>query len=271
MNKISVISITFNNAAGLRRTIESVIQQTYTNYEFIIIDGGSSDESVEIIKQHERHITYWVSESDRGIYNAMNKGLAVASGDYVHFLNAGDVYAAPNVLEQFFKELQQAAFIRGTQICNYGDRTEIWTNLGEEKVTLYSMYENTILHQATFIRRNLFDKYGLYDENLKITSDWKFFFQAILGGEDSLFLNIPVVDFEMFGISTSPEYGTLHKQERAAVIKELMPANLLPDYERLFASKKDAYIVRFVKSNKFFFWMFKVIRKICLNIGIGEK
>lgn len=271
MNKISIITITYNNIAGLKRTVESVFNQTYTDYEYIVIDGGSTDGSAEFLKEYDNKITYWVSEPDKGIYNAMNKGLKFAQGDYVHFLNAGDCYASNDVLSRFFSERQNISFIRGTQICNYGDHTEIWTNLGEEEVTVYDMFVNTMLHQATFIRRDLFDKYGLYDEDLKITSDWKFFFKAILGGEKTKFENIEIVDFEMFGVSTGGgEHGTLLKQERAKVIEELMPSNYLPDYRKMYENEKNEYIVRFVKSNRFFLSCFKAFRKICLAIGIGK-
>ncbi|NDW09805.1 glycosyltransferase family 2 protein [Dysgonomonas sp. 520] len=270
MNKISIITISFNNSEGLEKTMESVFRQTYRLYEYIVIDGGSSDGSADLLKRHDDKIAYWVSEPDKGIYNAMNKGLDKATGDYVHFLNAGDSYASDDVLERFFAEEQSVPFIRGTQICNYGNRTEIWTNMGEEDLTVFGMYENTMLHQATFIRRDMFDKYGKYDETLKITADWKFFFKAILGNEKTSFRNIPVVDFEMFGISTSGEYGAILKKERAEVIRELMPSNYLPDYEKLFDLNKDSYIIDFVKSNRFFLCTFKVFRRICLMLGIGK-
>lgn len=271
MNKISIITITYNNLKGLKKTVQSVFDQKYSNIEFIIIDGGSEDTTAQYLQENTNKITYWVSEPDKGIYNAMNKGLSVASGNYVHFLNAGDGYASSDVLSIFFEKEQNIPFIRGTQICNYGDRTQIWENLGDKRVTLYDMYINTMLHQATFIRRDLFEKYGLYDESLKITSDWKFFFQAILGGEDTIFYNIPVVDFEMYGISTvSGKYGTILKRERKQVLENLMPENLLPDYQRFFEMEKGKYISDFISSNKFFLFVFKAFRKICLAIGVGK-
>ncbi|MDR2910496.1 MAG: glycosyltransferase [Bacteroidales bacterium] len=88
--KLSIITINLNNVAGLQKTIESVVKQTFTDYEYIVIDGGSTDGSADIIKQHANKITYWVSEPDKGIYNAMNKGIRVAKGEYCLFLNSGD-------------------------------------------------------------------------------------------------------------------------------------------------------------------------------------
>lgn len=271
MNKISIISISYNNALGLHKTIESVVQQSYTNYEYIVIDGGSTDNSVEIIEQYADKITYWISEPDKGIYNAMNKGLAQAKGDYVHFLNSGDLYASPNVLTQFFPEERSIALLRGVQICDYGDRTDRWLNIGNREITLYDMFINTLLHQATFIKRDLFDKYGLYDEELKIVSDWKFFFLAILGGEKTQFLDVDIVQFEMYGISTNKNHGVTLLKERTQVLEEYMPANMLADYNRLKELENEYYIIRFLKSNKFVFSTFRVFRKLCLTVGIGKK
>ena len=262
MAKASIITISYNNAKGLLRTIESVINQTYTDYEYIIIDGGSSDESKQIIESFSDKITYWISESDRGVYHAMNKGIAVAKGEYLHFLNSGDSYATPDVLEKTFSKEYAEPLLRGIQICDYGTHQIRWENLGNREVTLYDMFVNTMLHQATFIRRDMFDKYGNYDETLKIVSDWKFFFQTILGDEKTAFLNFEIVNFEMEGISTNKSHGELHLDERRQVIKDLIPHNLLSDYERLKLLEEDSYISKFVKSNKGIYFCFRILYKV---------
>lgn len=262
MAKVSIITISYNNAKGLLRTIESVANQTYTDYEYIIIDGGSSDDSKQIIESFSDKITYWVSESDGGVYNAMNKGIAVATGEYLHFLNSGDSYASTDVLAKTFTKEYAEPLLRGIQICDYGTHQIRWTNLGDREVTLYDMYVNTMLHQATFIRRDMFEKYGNYDESLKIVSDWKFFFLNILGGERTAFLNFEIVLFEMEGISTNQTHGELHLEERRIVTKKLMPHNLLKDYERLKSLESDAYIVRFIKSNRIINMAFKVLYRV---------
>lgn len=262
MTKVSVITISYNNAEGLRRTIESVINQSYGDFEYIIIDGGSTDESRNIIESYANCISYWVSEPDKGVYNAMNKGIARAKGEYLHFLNSGDYYASDNVLSSVFSREYTVPLLRGIQICNYGDRTERWENLGNREVTLYDMFVNTLLHQATFIRCDMFDKYGLYDEDLKIVSDWKFFFQAILGGEKTTFVDTDIVIFEMDGISTNKVHGEKHLAERKQVITELMPPNLLTDYTRLRELEGDAYIVYMVKHHKVMRFIFRVLNTI---------
>ena len=91
MKPISIITINYNNASGLEKTIRSVVEQTYNEYEYIIIDGASLDKSKEVIQEYQRYIDFWCSEKDSGIYNAMNKGIQKASGEYLLFLNSGDV------------------------------------------------------------------------------------------------------------------------------------------------------------------------------------
>ena len=100
MKQISIITINYNNASGLEKTIRSVVEQTYNEYEYIIIDGASSDKSKEVIQEYQRYIDFWCSEKDSGIYNAMNKGIQKASGEYLLFLNSGDVLNNSAVLDR---------------------------------------------------------------------------------------------------------------------------------------------------------------------------
>ena len=112
--KLSIITINYNDAEGLERTIKSVTSQTFRDFEFIVIDGGSTDNSIEIIKKYEKDIDFWVSEKDGGIYPGMNKGLKQAKGEYVNFMNGGDRYHSPDVLENIFKLETNADIITGT-------------------------------------------------------------------------------------------------------------------------------------------------------------
>ena len=100
--KLSIITVNFNDAEGLERTIKSVVSQTFCDYEFIIIDGGSTDGSIEVINKYESYIDYWASEPDGGIYPGMNKGLRQAKGEYLNFMNGGDCYHSPDVLQNIF-------------------------------------------------------------------------------------------------------------------------------------------------------------------------
>lgn len=225
--KLSIITVNFNDVTGLERTIKSVISQTFHDFEFIIIDGGSTDGSVSIIKKYEDHINFWVSEQDGGIYPGMNKGLRQAKGEYVNFMNGGDSYHSADVLERIFSLETNADIITGA---HYGSPHP---NVGKKGISLLSLYTGAVDHQASFIRREVALRHP-YDENFKIVSDWKFFIQAlILDNCTFYYTDIIVVDVDMTGISnTNPK---LDRQERNSVLNELFPKRILQDYQ-LFAS-----------------------------------
>ena len=229
--KLSIITVNYNDAEGLERTIKSVISQTFHDYEFIIIDGGSTDDSVNIIKKYERHIDYWVSEHDGGIYPGMNKGLRQAKGEYLNFMNGGDCYHSEDVLEKIFALETDADIITGAHAEN-GIR-----NIGEGGVTMLDLYKWAIDHQASFIRREVALRHP-YDEKYRIVSDWKFFIEALIFDNCSFYYtDTIVVDVDMKGISNTN--STLDAQEREAVLRELFPERVLNDYQLLASIHPD--------------------------------
>lgn len=235
--KLSIITINRNNAAGLEKTMCSVASQTYKEFEYIVIDGASTDNSVEVIKKNESEYVYlrWVSEPDSGIYNAMNKGIRMALGDYIQILNSGDCLAAADVTESMLKALAKTgspSILYGNMVKCFPDgRRYVDNGYGGQEVTFLLFYLGTLNHDPTYIRRSLFEKYGYYDESLKIVSDWKWFMQAIIeGGEVPKYVDINVTLFDMTGVSESNV--ALVKAEREAVLRQTYPAALLSDYER---------------------------------------
>lgn len=225
--KLSIITVNYNDAFGLERTIKSVLSQTFRDYEFIIIDGGSTDGSVDVIKKYVNHIDYWVSERDGGIYPGMNKGLRQAKGEYVNFMNGGDCYHSADVLEKIFALETDADIITGAHSEN-GLR-----NVGKGGVTMLDLYKWAIDHQASFIRREVALRHP-YDEKYRIVSDWKFFIEALIFDNCSFcYTDNIVVDVDMKGISNTN--FELDSKEREAVLKELLPERILQDY-RLLAS-----------------------------------
>lgn len=229
--KLSVITVNYNDAEGLESTIKSVISQTFHDFEFIIIDGGSTDESIKVIKKYENYVTYWVSEHDGGIYQGMNKGLFHAKGEYLNFMNSGDCYHTNKVLETIFSLDTDADIITGTHAEN-GLR-----NIGKGGVTMLDLYKWAIDHQASFIRHEIALRHP-YDEKYRIVSDWKFFIEALIFDNCSFFYtDTIVVDVDMKGISnTNLE---LDKQEREAVLQELFPERVLRDYQLLASIHSD--------------------------------
>ena len=229
--KLSIITVNFNNSEGLERTIRSVISQTFRDFEFIVIDGGSTDGSVDVIKKYENHINYWVSEHDGGIYAGMNKGLRQAKGEFVNFMNGGDSYHSSDVLEKIFSLNVDVDIITGAHAEN-GLR-----NVGKEGVTMLDLYKWAIDHQASFIRRDVALRHP-YDEKYRIVSDWKFFIETLVFDNCSFYYtDTIVVDVDMKGISNT--HSELDRKEREMVLKELLPERVLKDYQVLASIHPD--------------------------------
>ena len=230
---ITVITINYNNCAGLRRTVESVVGQTTTVNEFIVIDGGSTDGSTDVINAYADRISYWVSEKDRGIYHAMNKGVARAHGDYCFFLNSGDVFYDNTVLDRVSKSVLDKDIIIGKVVIDGSE--ELMSPPPSREISLYHLYSGAIPHQGSFIRTALLRQHP-YDESLRIASDWKFFVQAIVLNNCSLkYIEEFVARYDTKGVSSvNPE---LMREEKEHVLAELFPPRLLADYQYMKSSE----------------------------------
>lgn len=234
---LSIITINFNNSLGLEKTIKSVLSQGFTSFEYIVIDGASTDNSLNVIRQYAN--TYeecfkWISETDKGIYNAMNKGIGMATGEYVQFLNSGDCLASDDVTEKMIAELKRNDYptiLYGNMLKDMPDGRVVRDRcFAGQEISFLGFYTGTLNHSPAYIRKDLFDKYGLYDENLRIVSDWKWYLQAIiLGKEKPVYTDIDVTLFDMHGISETNK--ELDKTERKKVLGELIPHTILSDYD----------------------------------------
>ena len=222
IKSLSIITVNLDDKSGLSRTVESIKNQNFQDFEFIIIDGGSKDESLEVIKENESLIDYWVSEKDSGIYNAMNKGINKASGKYILFLNSGDYLLSKDALSIDFKTI--------TQDIVYGHLTHnnnnvLNTSAYKDNIDLGFFFVSTLPHGSTFIKRELFLNYGLYKTDYIIVSDWIFFLERIvIDSCSTLNLNKAVSVFTLGGISTRPENKDLVKQERDRYLNTIMPS-----------------------------------------------
>jgi glycosyltransferase involved in cell wall biosynthesis len=216
--KLSIITINKNNAVGLERTIQSVVDQAFDDYEYIVIDGNSEDTSVEAIKKHEDKIAYWVSEPDTGIYNAMNKGIRKAQGDFCLFLNSGDWLIDPATLHNAFIEIDKTpeADIYFSDARNSNDALVIYSEI----IDFTSMVNESVNHQNSLIRRSLFLNHEYYDEKLKISSDWEFFLKEYFIYKSKFFhIKTHISIYDTTGIS-SIEIDTLWS-EREIIIRML--------------------------------------------------
>ncbi len=235
--KISIITVNYNNAEGLKRTLDSVASQTYHEFEHIIVDGGSSDESVKVIQDYVSKVesqesrverVLWSSEPDRGIYDGMNKGIQKASGEYLYFLNGGDCLASSTVLAELIHQLDGTDIIMGR--VNYSRKGQIVGQsalLSEEDMSLYSMYLRGINHQSAFIKRGLLEQMP-YDTSVKMGADWKFFVLAIvLGGATVKFIDAIFANYDISGVSTNTPMVIT---ERENILSTIVPERIARDY-----------------------------------------
>jgi glycosyltransferase involved in cell wall biosynthesis len=225
--RLSIITINLNNKAGLERTIESVTGQTYSDFEFIVIDGGSLDGSVEIIKKHEEKITLWMSENDKGIYNAMNKGILKANGEYCLFINSGDFFIKSSILAEMISYINDEDILYGNGYFqakdNKLDKLEC-----PEKLTLGFFTTYSLFHPATLIKKNLFYKYGFFNEANKIVSDGEFFIKTtILNNVKCKLIPLEIAIAEDNGVSRNDNFKTILDFERAKLFRDYFPDYVL--------------------------------------------
>lgn len=235
--KLSIITINYNNAEGLRKTLASVAAQTYQDIEHIIVDAASTDGSADVIKKYADNANYpviWSSKKDNGIYNGMNAGIAKATGEYIQILNSGDILAAPDVTERMVAALEandNPEFLYGNMVRKNYVTGKIDGKSRDVEYSLRQYYASTMNHDCCYILRDLFEVYGLYDENLKIVSDWKWFLLAIgLGHVKPVYVDIDVTIFDTSGISE--RNLELRNKERRQVLEEFLPQAILADYDK---------------------------------------
>ena len=247
MPTLSIITINRNNAEGLRNTLQSIAQQTFRDFQHVIIDGASTDSSVEVIEQYVADNDAsdnpldikWLSEPDNGIYEAMNKGIRMATGEYIQILNSADLLAAADVTERMLHALadrNEPDILYGNMCKHYPDGHYVRDTCGSREYTPQSFlyfYNGTLNHDCAYIRRALFDRFGLYDEQLRICSDWKWYVAAIaLGGVEPVYVDIDVTIFDMNGISESGgKNAELIRKERRDYLKQILPRSILFDYD----------------------------------------
>jgi glycosyltransferase involved in cell wall biosynthesis len=197
---LSIITINRNNAAGLKKTIQSVVTQTFTDFEYIIIDGASDDGSVELIKSFAGKISYWESKPDTGIYNAINKGIKKAQGEFCLFLNSGDCLLEPVTLENAFAEVDNKSDIYYSNLRkSNGSYTKI-----PETVTISYLISGTMNHQNMLIRRQLFIQHGFYNESFHILADTEFYLNEFWKHNSKFtHLHTDISLYDAHGISTT--------------------------------------------------------------------
>jgi glycosyltransferase involved in cell wall biosynthesis len=198
--------VVYNGEKHLEQAIKSVVSQAYDNIEYIILDGGSTDRTLDIIKKYENHIAYWAGEPDNGIYDAMNKGIKKASGEFIGMLNADDWYE-PGVIEKVTNKIDSLEGDMKDRViyCDYYNYDEELSAGFKTKQTSEMKYWKgmTISHQAMFIHRSVYEKLGVYSLDYCFASDYEFFLRMIKAGIRFEKLDFHGINFRMGGASTT--------------------------------------------------------------------
>ncbi|TVZ25579.1 glycosyltransferase involved in cell wall biosynthesis [Gillisia sp. Hel_I_86] len=256
---ISFITVNLNDVEGLKRTMFSIFGQIWQKFEYIVIDGGSIDGSREFIESHSNKIDYWVSEKDSGIYNAMNKGIKAANGEYLLFLNSGDHLFGNQVLSKNIHELGFFDLVYfNIQIIN---KNNVHIISYPSHLRFTDLFYGTLCHQCVFIKKTLFAEISLYDENLKIVSDWKFLILALFKFNCSYKkVDNLLSTYYSDGISADNQNEQIIMEERQRVLKkyfenffyEMDELNeLRSTIKNLKGSKKINLLIKFGLLNKF--------------------
>ena len=275
MIKLSIITINYNNASGLQKTVNSVLEQTFTDFELIVVDGASTDSSVDVIKsftnippgkyytqnptsktQHY-HISYWISEPDNGIYHAMNKGIKVAKGEYCFFLNSGDYLVDDYVLGSVFANNLVEKVIFGNLIVVINGK-EVGRIIGKKELTFSDIYCHTIHHQAVFLKRSLFEELGLYNENYKIIGDWEYFIKIGINNISYRYIDTYISYFDNNGLSNDKENWCQIIKERQIIKDKYIPKLMHKDFEYLERYRN----YKKVFDNKLSFFIIRILNKL---------
>lgn len=226
--KVSIIIASYNSAKTIEQAISSVIEQTYPNIELLIIDGGSTDGTQNIIKKYENRIAYWVSEPDNGIYDAMNKGILKSTGEYIQIIGSDDALCNKDTIENVVSMIDNDTDILSCCEWRVNEKTHIETMFSNQAAARKEIFP-MMPHGAMFVRKKIFDKYT-FDMSYRISADYKFMLQCYLDNSISIkYSNLCVIYFSDAGISSNHE---LSEKENNLIYKELHLPFTITNYEK---------------------------------------
>ncbi len=255
--KLSIITVNYNNLEGLRKTVESVCAQTFRDFEWIVVDGGSTDGSKELLEQYDSHIDHWVSERDNGIYNAMNKGIDMAKGEYCQFLNSGDYYIDADTLAKVFETHELADVNYGDQWCsNNGKVVERRTY--PAKIGIDYLFRSPLGHQATFFRTAIVKEHP-YREQYTISGDRGLFLELYIAGFRFQHIPFPIVYFDTEGIGSNIKTLPERRKQFYHIKREFFSGQVISDIERLMGDSTNYQFVCRVAPLR---WCYQLCRSI---------
>ena len=218
--KVSIITNNYNNLEGLQKTCQSITDQTFKDWEWIVIDGGSTKGDRAFIEAHQELMAYWCSEKDKGVYNAQNKGIAKATGDYLIFMNSGDTFHDASVLAQVFSQPREADVLYGDWVQLFPDGNEVLMQ-APKTFSFHFICRDNICHQAMFIKREVMQQ-SPYDESYRLYADWAKWIELTFKGCTFEYIDCTVCRFEMGGMSCHVTAELTAEKQRME--KELIPA-----------------------------------------------
>jgi glycosyltransferase involved in cell wall biosynthesis len=214
--QVTVITAVYNGGSSIERTIASVTGQHFASFEYIVIDGGSGDGTVELLRRHEESIEYWVSEPDNGIYDALNKGITHARGEWLYFLGSDDALAGAGVLASVFSRRRDSQMLYGDVL--YGDSGAIYGG----SFTKRMLTRRNICQQGIFYRADLFRQLGPFDVKYPLLSDWVFNMRVFsLKGSRPAHLDMVIAEYALAGASNRSE-DHLFARDRLRLIRKYM-------------------------------------------------
>jgi glycosyltransferase involved in cell wall biosynthesis len=216
---VSVITVVYNGARHLEETITAVASQTYPNVEHIVIDGGSTDGTVDILRRYDDKLGYWMSESDAGLYDAMNKGVALVDDpeSYILFANADDSLYSPDAIARAMSQGQGADLVYGKMVLS----DDQISGVAGREVSLDDLSRQTLCHPATFVRKRVFDQVGPFDTTYRIAADYDHIVRCFAAPVTTQFVDVVVARMRMGGLSE--DRFMLSCRERKAVIRKHFP------------------------------------------------
>jgi glycosyltransferase involved in cell wall biosynthesis len=271
MPKLSIITVNLNNCEGLHKTIKSVASQSFPDFEYIVIDGNSNDGSVELIKENTQCITKWISEPDTGIYQAMNKGIRIANGEYFLFLNSGDFLVNEHVIENVFSIKRNTDILCGK--CNISNEgVVVHTTNPPQNITFGTLYLTGLSHQSTFIKNELFQKLGYYREDFRFNSDIEFWYRSIIwGGATIEKLNLLISDYNLDGLSSEENRTAEFLLEHKEILADPRLQKFIPDYDNWKSEKSELKILIWAKSKKIIYKPILIMYKLAVFLSSFRK
>lgn len=255
--KLSIITVNLNNKDGLQKTIDSIVSQTNKNFEWIVIDGGSTDGSKEFIEDNKNHITYWVSEPDKGIYDAMNKGIAKSSGDYLLFINSGDYLCSNDIVEKIVndKNFGKYDIMAGHTLLSCNDKI-IKTRKAPHIINVKFLIKDTLCHQSSLIRSSHLKENGGYNTNYKIISDFVFLYEDLIIRNASYKpIHFKISVYDLSGISTTNR--ALLNKEKNDFLHKKIPPEIIRDYLKkdMGNTRLEKILYRYKEDSFFYKWI----------------